>query len=275
MPTISSMQLVRRCAPLALLLTLATAARATNLEAVLDRTSRQVGEFLEQVSDVKCTERVTQVKLNNGGHAESSANSVYDYFVLMQASNDDLLLNESRLEEKHSGKPAKNIPLLITNGFSTMFLVFHPYYRNGFQFNVESEEAVGDRRLVRVRFSHIPGTRTPAALAVRGREFPLELAGTASIDADTGEITRITTTLANDMRDVGLRTLTSQVDYAPVRLPGWNRAYLFPVTATIDVETLRQHWRNVHHFTDYKRFMVDTEEAVSEQTMKIQKSAKK
>jgi hypothetical protein len=27
-----------------------------------------------------------------------------------------------------------------------------------------------------------------------------------------------------------------------------------PVSATIDVETPRQHWRNVHRFTQYKRF---------------------
>jgi hypothetical protein len=239
-------------------------AHAANLDTVLDRTSRQVSEFLEQVSDVKCTERVSQVKLNRGGRAEYSGNSTYDYFVLIQGSQDDLLLNESRLQDKDDKKPGKNIPLLITNGFSTMFLVFHPYYRNGFRFEIQGDEVVAGRRLVRVHFTHVLGMRTPAALAVRGREYPLELTGTAVIDPETGEITRIDTTLANDMSDVGLRSLSAEVDYAPVRLPGWNRAYLFPVLATIDVETLRQHWRNVHRFTAYKRFMVDTEQSVSE-----------
>jgi hypothetical protein len=35
-----------------------------------------------------------------------------------------------------------------------------------------------------------------------------------------------------------------------------------PNEASIEVETKRQHWRNTHRFTDYKRFSVDTAEAV-------------
>jgi hypothetical protein len=35
------------------------------------------------------------------------------------------------------------------------------------------------------------------------------------------------------------------------------------VVATIDVETPKQHWRNIHRFTEYKRFSVSTAAAVS------------
>ena len=47
------------------------------------------------------------------------------------------------------------------------------------------------QRLLRVHFRHHPGARTPAALAVRGREYPLDMAGTAWIEPDTGAIARI------------------------------------------------------------------------------------
>jgi hypothetical protein len=30
--------------------------------------------------------------------------------------------------------------------------------------------------------------------------------------------------------------------------------YWMPISAVIDVETMRRHWRNVHRFTGYKRF---------------------
>ena len=39
--------------------------------------------------------------------------------------------------------------------------------------------------------------------------------------------------------------------------------YWFPAQATVEVETQRQHWRNTHMFTDYKRFAVSTEEKVA------------
>lgn len=242
----------------------AMAQSTVNVDRVLDKTSKEVSAFLEQFSDVKCTEHVQRTKFDKGGHAEASDDSTYDYFVLLQGSGDDLLLNESRLQEKAPKARSRNIPMLITNGFSTLFLIFHPYYRNSFQFSGAQEETLDGVRLWRVDFVHVPGMRTPAAVAVRGREFPLELGGTAWIDPQTGTIARLDTRLNNDMKDVGLRSLNARIDFAPVQLPGWARTYRLPVTATIDVETLRQRWRNVHRFTNYQRFMVDTEVSVSD-----------
>ncbi len=238
-------------------------APAQDLDALLAKTSRQVAAYLDRVSDVKCTEQVTQLKLGPQGRVEAREQSSFDYFILLQGGGDDLLLNESRLPV-HDARPAKNVPLLISNGFSTLFLIFHPYYRGSFAFSLlQGEAAEGAPRLVRVGFVHRKGMRTPAALAVRGREYPLELAGTAWIDPDDGAIVRLQATLAADMSDVGLRDLHADVEYAPVRLPGWAGESRFPAVATVDVESLRQHWRNIHRFTDYSRFVVDTEEKVS------------
>jgi hypothetical protein len=232
-------------------------------EKVLENTSKAVSEYLEQVSDVRCTEEVSQLKLRKNGKTEYTEQGTYDYLVLMEGSKDDFLLNESRLPQKQGRKPGKNTPMLISNGFSDLFLIFHPYYHNSFEFEDAQEQIVDGQRLVLIRFTHIPGTRTPAALAVRGREFPLELVGQAWIEPETGSIARIEATVSKDMQDVGLRSLKADVTYSPVPLPGWQRTYRFPAEAIIDVETLRQHWRNIHRFSKYQRFTVDTEVAVS------------
>lgn len=251
------------------LVLVAGGARAQDLDSILQKTSRQVSAYLDQISDVKCTEQVTQLKLGPKDRVEYSERSTYDYFVLLQGSRDDLLLNESRLAVGRQETPVRNVPMLISNGFATLFLIFHPYYRGSFEFALDGEEADGGQRLVRVRFTHRKGMRTPAALAVRGREYPLDLAGTAWIDPASGMIARIDAGEGADMRDVGLRALHTEVDYAPIRLPGWSRDYRFPVSATVDVESLRQHWRNIHRFTNYNRFVVDTQEKVS--TEKLEK----
>ncbi len=237
-------------------------AQAPTLDQVLDRTSRQVVAFLDEVSDVKCTEEVTQIKLSPSGKPQYSERATYDYLILLSGGNDELQLNESRLLVSEGRKP-KNIPMLISNGFSMLFLVFHPFYRSSFQFELQGEDTIDGVRMVRVAFRHHPGSRTPAALAVRGREYPLDLTGTAWIDPASGAIARIEVTVGRDMQDVGMRTLAASIEYAPVRLPGWKQAYRFPVLATVDVESLRQRWRNEHRFTAYKRFMVDTQESVS------------
>jgi hypothetical protein len=233
-----------------------------------DLTSRQVSAYLDQVSDVTCTEQVTQFKLGPNGHVENSESATYDYFILLQGGADDFLLNESRLPTGRPAKPAKNVSLLISNGFSTLFLIFHPYYLSGFRFEADREEVVAGHTLERVKFTAIPGARTPAALAVRGREYPLPLDGRAWIDPQTGVVTHIQAALAADFHDVGLRSMEVDVEYAPVRLPGWQHDYLFPSVATVEVETMRQHWRNIHRFSHYRQFMVGAEQTVSDKVTK-------
>jgi len=233
------------------------------VETTLQKTGPLVEKFLDQLSDVRCTEQVVQQKLNKDGHVELSEKSSYDYLVMLQGDGDDLMLNESRIELKTSTVSKKHLPLLLTNGFSSLFLVFHPYYQNSFHFASDGTETQDGRSLLRVRFSHIPGTRTPAALSVRGREYPLELSGTAWIRPESGAIVRIQTGLQTDMKDVGLRALSTDVEYGPVQLSGISSTYLFPVVATIEVQSLRQHWRNTHRFHDYTRFNVDAEQAAT------------
>lgn len=237
-------------------------AQSPEFAAVLDRTSQQVSAFLDEISYVKCTEQVTQTKLTPGGRVQYTEHATYDYLILLSGGDNELQLNESRIPIAEPRK-SKNIPMLISNGFSMLFLIFHPYYRSSFQFEPEGEEMEGGQRLLRIRFRHHPGSRTPAALAVRGREYPLDVTGTAWVEPVSGAIARIDATVARDMRDVGMSAFSTRVDYAPVQLPGWHKPHRFPVLAVVDVASLRQHWRNEHRFTAYKRFMVDTEESVS------------
>jgi hypothetical protein len=229
----------------------------------VDKVSKYVSGFLNEFSDVKCTERVVQAKLTPNGKNEYSEESTFDYLVIMQGGDGDLLLSESRLQEKEA-RHSKQLPMLVTNGFSTLFLVFHPYYRDGFTFTFSGEEIIDGKKFVRLRFDHILGTRTPMALAVRGREYPLELTGTALVDDTTGAIARIDAGLVAPMDDIGLRALQTKVDYLPLPIKGIEHLYRFPMLASVEVQTLKQHWRNTHRFSDYKRFSVDTEVTLAE-----------
>jgi hypothetical protein len=107
--------------------------------------------------------------------------------------------------------------------------------------------------------------RSPAALAVRGREYPLDLNGTAWVDAATGVIAKLTANIDSGMEDVGLRTLRSEVRFAPVSFHDSPEAFWLPAQTTVEVETRHQHWRNTHRFSDYKRFSVNTKEQIAKQ----------
>jgi len=184
---------------------------------MVGRANDRVAKFVEQFSDVKCTEHVTQEKFKADGKVELKEESTYDYLVILTNAGGEINLDESRLAVHESKKDQKKrVSMLVSNGFATLFLVFHPYYSSGFQFTDLGEDSIAGHTFHKVQFKHIPGMRSPAALALRGREYPLELAGVAWIDPATGMIGRIDAGLANSMEDIGLKSMHSQVQFAPV-----------------------------------------------------------
>jgi len=236
------------------------------LDAVVERTGKQVSSFLELISETNCTEHVRQEKFADNGKVVEKEESTFDYLIILSTSDGELSLVESRIapeDAKQQKKP--RAPLLISNGFSTLFLVFHPYYAASFQFARDGEESLDGRALAKIHFQHIPGMRSPAALAVRGREYPLDLSGTAWIDPASGVIVKLTANVDSGMQDVGLRTLHSEVHFAPITFHDSPESFWLPAEATVEVETRHQHWRNTHQFSGYRRFAVDTKQQVAKQ----------
>lgn len=234
------------------------AGQASPASSPVDLAQHQVTAYLAKLADLHCTESVTQEKLGSSGHVEASERAKYDYLIMMDGNGDDFQLNESRIES--SASRHKQLPMLVTNGFSTALLVFHPYYRDGFKFEAGGEESVDGKPAVPIHFSHIKGRRTPAALALRGREYPLDLEGIAWIDKQSGEVVKMDASLMNDMSDIGLRSLGIHVEYKTANLgKNWAKMTL-PALAVVDVTTPRQHWRNTHVFDGYKSFSAEAEQ---------------
>lgn len=228
--------------------------------ASVELAQKQITAYLAQLADLHCTETVTQEKLATNGHVEHSARAQFDYLIMMSGNGDEFQLNESRIESPATKDKQSQLPLLVTNGASTILLVFHPYYRDGFEFTVQPDTTIDGRPAIPIHFAHIPGRRTPAALALRGRTYPLDLEGTAWLDRKSGQVLKVEATLLHDMGDLGLRSLDLHVDYKPVSLRGVATALVLPTRAEVDVTTPKQHWRNIHQFDHYQTFSTDVEQ---------------
>jgi hypothetical protein len=61
------------------------------------------------------------------------------------------------------------------------------------------------------------------------------------------------------MEDIGLLRLSTEVTYSATAFEGTKASYWLPSRAVIEAETKRQRWRNIHLFTGYRRFNVETE----------------
>ncbi len=239
---------------------MASGQAAAPASSLLDLAQRQIGLYLAKLADLHCLETVTQEKLTGNGKVEATERAQFDYLIMMGGNGEGFQLNESRIESPNTPHKVLSMPMLVTNGVSSVLLVLHPYYRDSFELKPGPAETVDGKSMTPVHFTQIQGRRTPAALAVRGREYPLELQGTLWLDESSGDVMKVEAGLLRDMSDVGLRSLQIQVRYQAVNLKGSAKPMTLPALAVVEVTTARQHWRNTHVFEQYKTFTTYTEE---------------
>jgi hypothetical protein len=212
-----------------------------------------IDNFFQLTSNVVCTENVSQTIIGKNNKPMYREESAFEYQLQSRVRSGSLHLAENR-EARKAAFRDPNKTLLITNGFASMLLVLHPNYEASYTFEPVSEEVVEGRTLAKVEFKAMPGTSSPAAIQLRGRNYPLQLKGDIWIDEESGAVVKLISSLDGGLDDLGLHNLRSEIHYSVVQFHDPEEAYWMPASAVIDVETPKQHWRNVHRFTDYKRF---------------------
>jgi hypothetical protein len=226
---------------------------------VLVLARKHVQDYFDKFSDLTCKESVTQIVLNGSGHALYRENSAYDYQFEATSASGSLKFNETR----ESRNPAFRDPartLLVTTGFASLLLVAHPMYEASYEFESAGSESIGGVSYAKIRFVPVPGASSPASLRLRGKNYPLPLSGTLWIDPQSGAIVKLEALVDSGMSDVGLSSMRSEVHYALHTFKDPAESVWIADSAVIDVDTPRQHWRNLHKFSDYKRFNVNVHE---------------
>lgn len=230
------------------------------LAALLEKASAQGRRFAQEFPSYTCTEHVLQMKFSQGNHVDARHEESYDYLILIQDDGARLTFEESRLRRGQSGKLPQT-PLLATTGFAVLSVIFHEEFQPSYRFEWVGPEPIGQRMLEKVRFEPISGRPTPSVLEVGGRQYALEWKGTAWLDPASGAPVRIEADLAGTLDDIGLTALHSEVEYAPADPAG---AVWLPRQAIVEARTRRQRWRNVHSFSAYRKFDVQTEQKIQE-----------
>ena len=220
-----------------------------------------VQEYFEKFSDLTCKESVTQIVLNNSGHAIYRENSAYDYQFEATSASGTLKFNETR----ETRNPAYRDPgrtLLVTTGFASLLLVAHPMYEASYVFEPGGSETIDGVSYATIRFVPVPGASSPASLRLRGKNYPLPMSGTLWIEPHSGAIVKLEAKVDSSMSDLGLAGMSSEVHYATHNFRHPAQSVWIAESAVIEVDTPRQHWRNLHRFSDYKRFNVNVHEEI-------------
>jgi hypothetical protein len=224
----------------------------------VDRAGRMAALFWDQFPAVKSTERIVQAKLEADGEVVLSHTAEFDYLAFLNKQSGELYINESRIAKSRQDSDPES-ELLLTSGFPSLMLLFHPDFRDRFDFeDPGAGQTAGQMKdgLVVVKFRSRPNAHSMSALKLKDRMYPILWQGEAWIDAETGAVARIQAALSAPMTELGLSGLEVDMEYAPAVLSEVS-AWL-PKRAVISLQTERQQWRNVHEFSAYQKFSVTT-----------------
>lgn len=225
-------------------------------------------KFFDELPNVSCTESVQSGPCPVGSNqCAVTFESKFQYLVLARSEAGTRLMTEYRTDAK--GRPIDyqkltDVPIL-TYGFATAPLEhFNPPNRAASRFRYFGRQMVDGKETDVVGFAEIPEKYDkPTELTLQNHNVALFLQGLAWIDAETYEVLRIQTFLLAPRPDIGLEELTAVINYGAVRLPETATAFRLPekvvVTAVFEGEMLHRYQvRNVHRYSDYKLFRVET-----------------
>jgi len=238
------------------LLLFANTLLGATFDELMEKAARAATREATFLGSVACTESVVESKLDVRNKPESQSKRSYDYFALIDLSEGDLSVNESRIEQ---GKARTNKQLLQSTGFAMLSLIFHPFFQTSFTFSDDGTEHAGNVVWHKIGFQYRPGKRSPTLLRTGAREYPISWAGEAWVDEQTGRVARIHANVVAQLDEIGIKSMEANVRYGSAENLGENAEWV-PLDAVVDLRTPHQHWRNTHTFGEFRKFEVSTVE---------------
>ena len=235
------------------------AANASCPADIVERTGKQVEEFVEDVSRIAAIEHLLHEQLDEMGDALTKETRTFNYVAsFVNSSEGSIAVDEYRQE--HLGL-ADFPDHISSSGFATLALVFHPKMRDAFEMSCEGLGELRGQPTWLVHFKQREDR--PARMhdyRVGGVLYSLHLKGRAWITADKFQIVRIESELMDPVPQIRLAGEHQVVEYGPVPFAKRNVQLWLPQSAEIYLDFRRHRYYRKHSFDHYMLFAIDADE---------------
>jgi hypothetical protein len=232
------------------------------LPAILQEVGMSTAELFDGLPNLTSTETVqSQICSPRSGRCRVSFEGKFRYLLLMRSRQGEDIPSEYRTDAK--GKAVdyarlKNVPLL-TSRFTSTALHFHPQNQVACRFRYLGRQILDGHETDVVGFVQIPDEDAHVTVfGTRGRTAELLVQGFAWIDTASHEILRLRTDLLAPRLDVGLENETTETDFSAIHLPDTSNTFRLPTRVVVNVRWFGQHFRNIHEYSDFKLFRVES-----------------
>jgi hypothetical protein len=150
---------------------------------------------------------------------------------------------------------------MLTSGFTSAALKFHPFYRGDAQFRYLGHQKLEGKECYVVAFAQYPGkARIAGAFRVNGIPKPMYFQGLAWIDVGNYEIVRLRQDLLTPLPEVRLERQMTEIDFGAVRFKKFPEEFWLPQRVSVDVDWSGKRLRNEHRYSKFELFSVNATE---------------
>jgi hypothetical protein len=244
---------------------LEAASSQDELPAILQKTGENVSAFFTGFQNTVSLEQVREERLSKQGKVKDFQELKFQYLLTSQPQAGRLELEEYRTDS-HGDRAAPtglDSGFMLTSGFASASLLFHPNYQSGANFRYLGRQTVKGKAMHVVAFAETPDkAQMIERFNTNDGSVLVVFQGLAWIDADTYKIVRMRTDLLKPESKIRLQRQTTEITYDPVQFKQLAAAVWLPSEVAVTVQWAGKTFRNMHKYTDFKLFNTGIEEHV-------------
>jgi tetratricopeptide (TPR) repeat protein len=230
---------------------------------IIDKSGQSVKQFVDDVARISAIEDLLHERLDDTGNPTTKEIRKFDYVATISERQPGILLVDEFRSQRYG---VTDLPdQILTNGFPSLALVFHPDMRDNFDISCEGLGQLRGKATWLLHFQQRDDRpETLQTYKIGTTVYPVALKGRAWITADTFQIIRIETQLVHSMPGIQLLAEHQITEYAPVVFPKKNVELWLPKSAEVYLELRKHYYYRRHSFDHFMLFSVDTVDKVRE-----------
>lgn len=236
---------------------LAPAADQAPLDAILQKTGLNVEAFFKGFQNATAHERIEEEQIGKGGKVKRALEQKFHYLLLSAPYQGGMSLDEYRTNETGaaSGPVGLTDGFMLTAGFASASLAFHPAYQAGAKFRLLGRTTIEGVDCDVVAYAQVPEKAKMFERFSSNSATALVLhQGLAWISPADSRIVRLRTELLQPLPQVRLQRETTEIHYSLVQFKEVPTPVSLPAEVTVTVQWKGKTFRNQHQYTDFKLF---------------------
>jgi VWFA-related protein len=232
------------------------------LASILQKVGANVAILFDRFPNTTCREGVTEQRLDGPAGQPDQIHQEFRYLAVASGDKVSVGFDEYRTDNKGRVVQRKGLEsgYLITSGFVSTPLYFHPLYQPDSNFRYLGQEVIGKRVTDVLAFTQKPTARARELFAIREGSAAVLAQGLAWIDPADGQIVWMLKEIRSPVLEIGLESQITQIDFGEIRFKGDTSSLWLPREVKVETKLSGVTYRNTHFYSDFKQFNVQTQE---------------